>query len=283
MKISIASYSVHGLLAEGKIDVFGYLESCRYRYGLDTADLWNGLVDTTEPDVLYKIRQAIEERELTVVNYHVDGVHLWEDDPEARERNYRNALVHLEAAAILQAKTVRFDTGGKTAPITGEQLDYLAAKYREYCRFGAEHGFKVGPETHWGLSLIADNMERIARAVDHPAYGILLHIGHWEDGDPDAGDRRLAPWTVHTHVDARVTRTNLREKIDMLLNAGYTGYWGVEHHSAQNEYAEIAVQLAEVRRTLARKQWDTHAAQETARRATKPGNPLLTLEQEGLA
>jgi hypothetical protein len=66
----------------------------------------------------------------------------------------------------------------------------------------------------------------------------------------------------------------------MLLNAGYTGYWGVEHHSAQNEYAEIAVQLAEVRRVLARKQWEIHAAQDIARKETKPGNPLLTLEQE---
>src|SRR5579883_2889394 len=81
MKISIASYSVHGLLAEGKIDVYGYLESCRYRYGLDTADFWNGLIGTTDTDAIHRVRQGVEERELTVVNYHVDGVHLWEDDP----------------------------------------------------------------------------------------------------------------------------------------------------------------------------------------------------------
>jgi sugar phosphate isomerase/epimerase len=283
MKISIASYSVHGLLAEGKIDAFGYLESCKYRYGLDTADFWNGLIGGADTDTIYKVRQAAEERELTVVNYHVDGVHLWEDDPAARERNYRNALIHLRLAAILQAKTVRFDTGGKIGPMTEEQFDYLVERYGEYCRFAVDHGFAVGPENHWGLSLVADNMERIAQAVDHPAYGILLHIGHWEDGDPEGGDRRLAPWTVHTHVDARVTRTCLAEKIDLLLDAGYQGYWGVEHHSAQNEHAEIAAQLAEVRRVLARKQWEAHAAQDVARKETRPGNPLLTPEQEGQA
>ena len=42
LKISILSYSFRGLLAAGKMDVFGYLESCKYRYGLDAADLWNG-------------------------------------------------------------------------------------------------------------------------------------------------------------------------------------------------------------------------------------------------
>ena len=39
MKLSIASYSFHGLLDEGKMDVFGYLETIRYRYGLDAADI----------------------------------------------------------------------------------------------------------------------------------------------------------------------------------------------------------------------------------------------------
>ena len=34
MNVSIASYSFHGLLSQGQIDLFGYLESCRHRYGL---------------------------------------------------------------------------------------------------------------------------------------------------------------------------------------------------------------------------------------------------------
>ncbi|HLK58789.1 MAG TPA: TIM barrel protein [Chthonomonadaceae bacterium] len=283
MNISIASYSFHGLLAAGKIDAFGYLESCKYRYGLDTADYWNGLIGTTEEDYLLKVRQEVEAREMRIVNYHVDGVHLWEDDAEARERNYRNALVHLQAAALLGAKTVRFDTGGKLALMTPEQGDYLVTRYQEYCRFAHDNGFHVGPENHWGLSLIADNMETLARAIDHPAYGILLHIGHWEDGDPEGGDRRLAPWTVHTHVDARITRTCLAERMQLLLDAGYTGCWGVEHHTAQNEYAEVACQLAEVRRVLARKRWEAQDAETLSRKETKPGNPLLTLEQEGRA
>ena len=283
MKISIASYSVHGLLAEGKIDVFGYLESCKYRYGLDTADLWNGLVGTTDEGYLQKVRQAVEEREMTVVNYHVDGVHLWEDDPVAREQNYQKALVHLRAAVTLGAKTVRFDTGGTLTSMTPEQFDYVVSKYQEYCRFGGDHGFRVGPETHWGFSLLADNMENMARAIDHPAYGILLHIGHWENGDPEEGDRRLARWTAHTHVDATITRTCLAEKIQLLLDAGYTGYWGVEHHSTQNEYAEITYQLAEVRRVLARKVWEAHNIESIEALQGKVGNPLLTLEQEGIA
>jgi hypothetical protein len=101
MNISLAGFSVHGLLAEGKIDIFGYLESCRYRFGLQTADIWNGLLPTIEPEFLKKVRQGMEERELQLVNYHVDGVHLWEDDPAARERNYQGCACSPDGSGIL--------------------------------------------------------------------------------------------------------------------------------------------------------------------------------------
>lgn len=280
MKISIAGYSVHGLLAEGKIDVFGYLESCRYRWGLESADLWNGLLPTLDDDFVRKVKHGLEERELTLVNYHADGCHVWEDDPEARAKNRERAFEHLRVAATLGAKTVRIDTGGTLELLTDAQRQLVADQFREYCVFGAEHGFSVGPETHWGFSLLADNMESLVKAVDHPGYGILLHIGHWEKGDPDEGDRRLAPYAIHTHVDARTTHTRLEEKLNLLLDAGYTGYWGVEHHSAKNEYAEVSVQLALVRRALAKALWERQNAENLSSSRTKDGNPLLTEAQE---
>jgi hypothetical protein len=110
---------------------------------------------------------------------------------------------------------------------------------------------RVGPESHWGPELVPENMERLCRAVDHDAFGILLHIGHWENAAEEEGDRRLAPWAMHTHIDARITRSRLEPAMRLLRDAGYSGCWGVEHHSARNEYAEVEYQLAEVRRVLA--------------------------------
>lgn len=283
MRISIASYSFHGLLAEGKMNVFTYLESCRYRYGLDAADFWNGIIGTTDKDILCKVKQSLEEREMVVANYHVDGCHLWEGSAEQRAKHRQIALEHLHIAAYLGAQTVRFDTGGALETMTNEQSDYIIETYKEYAQFAHDHGFKVGPENHWGISLIADNMEQIVTGVASPAYGILMHIGHWEKGDADEGDRRMARWAIHTHVDARVTRNCLAEKIQLLQEAGYNGYWGVEHHSAKNEYAEVAYQLAEVRRVLSRQTWERQNTQSIEALQGKAGNPLLTLEQEGLA
>jgi len=255
MRISIASYSFHGLVGAGMMDVFGYLEACKYRYHLDAADIWNGLMGRDEKAYLQegflaKVKEALAEREMVLANYHADGCHVWEDDPAARERNHQSALAHLRAARFLEAETVRIDAGGKGHTWTPEQFDHIVARFREYAEMGSDSGFRVGPESHWGPELVPDNMERLARAVDHPGFGILMHIGHWENAPEEEGDRRLAPWTAHTHVDARITRARLEPAIRSLLDAGYDGYWGVEHHSARNEYAEVAYQLAEVRRVL---------------------------------
>ena len=38
----------------------------------------------------------------------------------------------------------------------------------------------------------------------------------------------------------------------MLRDAGYQGYWGIEHHTGQHEYARVAVQVDKVREVLAR-------------------------------
>ncbi|MGQ9515161.1 MAG: sugar phosphate isomerase/epimerase family protein [Thermoproteota archaeon] len=254
MKVSIASYSFHGLREAGMIDVFGYLETCKYRYRVDVADLWNGIIGLDDlifdEEFQRKLVEALREREMTVINYHVDGCHIWEDDPELRERNYHSALKHLKVARIIGAKTVRIDAGGKGHEWTAEQFDLIVKRFKEYAAICADFGCQVGPESHWGPELVPDNMERLAKAVNHPNFGILLHIGHWEGAPEEEGDRRLARYAVHTHIDARVTRIRLEAAIRLLIDAGYEGYWGVEHHSGKNEYAEVEYQLAEVRRAL---------------------------------
>ena len=84
MNISIISYSFRGLQVAGKIGLFGYLETVRYRYGLRAADLWSGTLLSLEAGCVSTVRAALEERELTLACLAVDGAHLWEPDQEAR-------------------------------------------------------------------------------------------------------------------------------------------------------------------------------------------------------
>lgn len=241
MKISIASYAFHGLLYAKKMDVFGYLESCRYRYQLNSADIWNGFFPTIEPDFLTNVKEGLAERELELANLCVDGPHIWEDDPAEREAHYQDALAYLQAARFLDAKTIRIDAGGKGDTFTSEQFDLIVRRYKEYAQFAYDHGFKVGPENHWGAEVVPENMQRLCQAVDHPGFGVLLHFRG------NAGDALIAPYAMHTHISWEISEQHLEESLNMLRDAGYQGYYGVEHHTGKNEYTEVAVQVAKVR------------------------------------
>ena len=245
MKISIASYAFHGLLREGKMDLFGYLESCAYRYQLRSADIWNGMLVSTEDEYLAGVKDALDERELALANLCVDGAHIWEDDPDVRAQNHENALAHLHAAEVLGAETVRIDAGVRADTFTDEQFDHIVMRFREYAQRAHDNGYRVGPENHWGAEVVPENMVRICEAVDHPAFGVLLHFRG--EGDP-----LIAPWAMHTHMSWQITEGALEDSMAMLREAGYSGYWGVEHHTGANEYTEVAIQLARVRDVLAR-------------------------------
>ncbi len=161
MNLAIASYAFHGLLRDGTIDLFGYLESCRYRYGLRTADIWNGMLRGTDMDYLVRVKQALVERDLVLVNLCVDGPHIWEDDPAVREQHYQTALTYLQVAEYLGAKTLRIDAGGRDDDWTPEQFDLIVQRFGEYARRAYESGFKVGPENHWGAEVVPANMRRL--------------------------------------------------------------------------------------------------------------------------
>jgi sugar phosphate isomerase/epimerase len=237
------------------MDIFGFLETCKYRYHLEAADLWNGFLTSTDEDYLKKLRDEIDERELIVPNLAVDNAHVWTDDAAEREKNYRNALAHLNAGRILGARFVRVDAGmcGRdTKEWTDEAFDHIVKRYREYAQYAQDHGFRAGAEVHWGPESYWPSMQKLYRAVSHPGFGVCCHIGAFQGtrAEIDIADREIAPWVVHTHIDWSITEGPLVEKMNNLRKAGYEGYYSVEHHSAKAEYAEVAIQLAKVRAVL---------------------------------
>ena len=254
MNISILSYSFRGLLKAGQMDVFGYLESCRYRYHLDAADIWNGFLPSTDEDYLKQVRNALDERNLGLADLCVDQAHIWDEEAETRRGNYQYALAHLRAAEILGAKFVRIDAGGREETWSDAAFDLIVKRYREYAQFAHERGFKVGIENHWGPEKQWANLKRVYEAVDHPGFGVSCHIGGWA-GSPeevDEADRLVAPWVSHTHIAWNICEGPLTAKLKTLWQAGYQGYYSVEHHSGANEYTNVGIQLARVRDVLDR-------------------------------
>jgi sugar phosphate isomerase/epimerase len=274
VRLSVLSYSFRGLLAEGKMDVFGYLETCKYRYNLSAADIWNGFLTSMDEGYLKKVRDALDEREMVLADLCADNVHIWEDDPAVRQKNYDYALANLKAAQILGARFMRVDAGGRNPTWTSEQFDHIVSRYKEYAQWAHDHGFQVGAENHWGTEGIWSNLQKLYRAVDHPGFGISCHISGWQgtEAEKDEADRLVAPWVCHTHFPWNITEGPLEEKMKNLRDAGYQGSYSVEHHTGKNEYAEVAIQLDRVRAVFDRwRTGETGASSETPRRSRPAG------------
>ena len=265
LPVSCLSYSFHGLVSEGMMDIFGYFETCRYRYGLDAADLWNGMFASTEDAYINKVHRALEERQLVVPNIAVDEGHLLAagNDELAKLRATQDR--YMQIAKRLGVGFVRFDAGPYMSDgrkeedgWTNEEFDYLVKRYKELSQIAHDNGFRIGAENHWGPERCWTNMEKLIKAVDHPGFGICVHFGGWaakspetREADNDAADRAAAKYICHTHFPWDVCESpKLPEKMALLRDAGYKGYYSAEHHSAQNEYNLTEVQIAKIRAVL---------------------------------
>jgi len=250
LPVSIASYSFHGLIEQGKMDVFNYLNTVRYRYDTHFADIWTGLFPTLDHDFIMKVRQELDRCEMKLANLCVDGPHLWWDDPETREAKRKHMLEYIDAAEKLGARTIRVDFGGTNGHTMPEEaFDYIVKTYKEYCAICYDKGMKIGPENHWGWDKVPEYLEKVKNAVDHPAYGHLYHLRGFYD-EPERGEKIALSYAMHTHIHAN-SMPYAKEVIRLLANSGYEGTYSVEHHSGELEYNRVAWQLATVRGLIA--------------------------------
>jgi len=267
LPVSCLSYSFHGLVSEGMMDIFHYFETCRYRFGLEAADLWNGMITKPDDDTyISKVFRALQERQLVVPNIAVDEGHLLASGNEDAAKLRATQDRYMQIAKRLGVGFVRFDAGPYMANgrkeidgWTNQEFDFLVKRYKELAQFAFDNGFRIGAENHWGPEKCWVNMEKLIKAVDHPGFGICVHFGGWNANSPetrvqdnDVADRACAKWICHTHFPWDICEDSamLLNKMTILRDAGYKGYYSAEHHSAQNEYNLTEVQNNKIRAVL---------------------------------
>jgi predicted dehydrogenase len=154
VKVSVLSYSFRDLLAEGKMDIFGYQETCKYRYGLDAADIWNGFLVSTDVNTetsgggamldmaVYRIAQMLfllgNPRVLSVSGTTYQKLdNMYEDRRQASRYN----VEELGMAIVRLAGGITFFLEEGWAIHGGDpDSDYI---------YGSHGGLRVNPLTHF--------------------------------------------------------------------------------------------------------------------------------------
>ena len=278
MELSICSYSFHHLLEAGQQDVFQYISDC-HTLGCTQLDLWNGhlpsLLDDEarspssftpahaqlsagELDYLARIKATAENAGLPFGCLAVDGAHIYEPSPEARQAQQIKADRWLNIAGQLGAGQIRIDSGGP-AEMPEDVLELIVKGYNDLIPRAGEKGIEVVIENHWGASRIPENVVRILEAV--PGLGLLFDTGNWPEELRETGWTRCARYARATHLKMYAfddqgdeTTVDIPRAIRILQEAGYQGSWGIESVPRQGDEVEAARKsVALVRRVLGAK------------------------------
>ena len=275
MELSICSYSFHHLLEAGQQDVFQYIRDCQ-ALGCTQLDLWNGhlpsLLDdparspasitpeyaqlsAAELEELARIKAAADTAGLPFGCLAVDGAHLYEPTPEARQANRIKADRWLNIAEQLGVPQIRIDAGG-SPEMPDEMFEVIVTGYNDLLPRAGEKGMEVLMENHWGASRIPENVGRILHTV--PGLGLLFDTGNWPDDQREAGWVLGARHARATHLkmyafdaEGNETTVDIPRAIHMLQEADYQGSWGIESVPRQGDEMEAARKsVALVRRVL---------------------------------
>ena len=275
MELSLCSYSFHRLLEAGQHDVFQYISDC-HSLGCTQLDLWNGhlpsLVDDearspssftpeyaqlspAELDYLAQIKTAAERAALPFGCLAVDGAHIYEPSPEARQANRIKADRWLNIAGQLQAQQIRIDSGGPPE-MPDDVFEVIVTGYNDLIQRAGKKGIEVVIENHWGASRIPENVVRILEAV--PELGLLFDTGNWPEDLRETGWTRCARFARATHLktyafdaEGNEATVDIPRAMHILQEAGYQGSWGIESVPRQgDEYEAAKKSIALVHRVL---------------------------------
>ncbi len=166
---------------------------------------------------------------------------LLDDDPAARARRLDFTTRALHVANRLGAGVVSVWSGSApegTAATTDELDARLVEGLRALCARAAELGLRLGFEPEPGMHVeTMAHFERIRTAVDHPALGLTLDVGHAHLLEAEGAEAVVARWSeaiVNVHLEGMRSGTHehlppwegdldVRGVVAALGRAGYVG------------------------------------------------------------
>ncbi len=179
--IKISNYSLNYAkqIAQGKMDIFGFLDLCR-RLGIEGASLHVRDLPETGTAYLKKVRRAYLDRNLSMSMFTVSTNYGNPRNGDRAERASANEAIRV--AMFLGAPIVRVFAGSPPDEAGREKaFERAADSIRAACEEGAEQGMTIGLQNHnhGALCRTGAEMLRMVKMVNHPNLTILLDTGQF--------------------------------------------------------------------------------------------------------
>lgn len=164
---------------------------------------------------------------------------LGDPNQSARQKAVANHHKWVEAARFLGCHSIRVNARSEGSYQT--QMDLVVDGLRRLTEFGERHELNILVENHGGLSSNGQWLSEVIRRVDHPRCGTLPDFGNFRTDDDRWYDRyqgvkELMPYakavSAKSHdfdEDGNEIHTDYFRMMEIVLDAGYDGYVGIEY------------------------------------------------------
>ena len=250
--ISLAQWSLHRKLKSGEMDNLDFAKVAREEFGIHAIEYVNQFFKQKAKDEAYlgDMKQRAADLGVTSVLIMVDGEgQIGHPDENQRKKAIDKHHKWVDAAKFLGCHSIRVNasSGGSYA----EQVDRAADGLAKLSEFAAKSDINVIVENHGGLSSNGQWLAQVIRKVDMDNCGTLPDFGNFtisrggNGSKPVIYDRYLGmaslmPFakavSAKSHdfdAEGNETKTDYQKMLTIMLDAGYTGYVGVEYEGSK--------------------------------------------------
>ena len=244
--ISLAQWSLHKALFDGKLDNLDFPGVARREFGIDAVEYVNSFFRDKALDqgYLLTLKDRCEAEGVRSLLIMCDGEgRLGDPDDAARTTAVENHYRWVEAARLLGCHSIRVNAASEGS--WEEQRDLAADGLHRLAEFGAGFGINVIVENHGGLSSNGRWLSSVIEAGDHPRLGTLPDFGNFrisesERYDNYRGVEQMMPWARAVSAktndfDDSGEEVNLdyEQLIRIVLDSGYRGWIGIEYEGSR--------------------------------------------------
>jgi L-ribulose-5-phosphate 3-epimerase len=249
-KISLAQWSLHRALSDGKIDNLDFAKIAKEEFDIEAIEYVNQFFkDIWNDSYLNELKIRAEDHNVKSLLIMCDGEgKLGDPDQEARNTAVQNHKKWVEAAKFLGCHSIRVNAASEGS--YEEQQKLAANGLHKLCEIADPYEINVIVENHGGLSSNGVWLTGVIKMVDHPRAGTLPDFGNFRISESDSYDRykgvtELMPYakavSAKSHDFNEIgdeINTDYFKMMDIVLAAEYHGYVGIEYEG--NKLDEIA-------------------------------------------
>ncbi len=263
LRLSLAAYSLRKYLAprsgeSRKMDLFDFVDFC-HEQGLHGTELTSYYFpkDVTD-EYLKRLKRHCHLRGITISGGAIRNDYCTPDEA-AVAKDLEHTKTWIDHYSKLGAPAIRIFAGkqNQDEPLS-TTLQRCAKNCEIACAYAAEKGIMLALENHGGVTATAEGLLDIVRQVNSPAFGVNFDSGNFRSSeDPYAELAQIAPYAINAqvkvqiHAGGRTEETDLPRVLNILRDAGYSGWVALEYEAQQEPLDAIPAWLEKLKIAVA--------------------------------